>query len=208
LNQTVVPQVTNGSWTGGSAATVQLDLSFNSTKNTITTVTALASTAPSLTGYNSTALAARAIIESNKSAISTNVTNYLTSTYQGGFSYNQTTCYRDVGYIVDAMAIDLLTGGTYQSINAGKAYYRNSSALAVAIGTQRTETLDALTFIQTLANEVMNQVTGTRYQILTPQVFDGGLTASTNAINTFNVTVLVSTLSRSATVVTQQLIKD
>jgi hypothetical protein len=186
LHQLVVPQVTNVLWTGGSAATATLDAMFNATKAVITSSTAMVGSAPSLAGYDTTKLAARTIIETNKSAISVSVTNYLTATYVGGFSYNQTTCSRDVGYIVDAMAIDLVTGGTFQSISAGKSYFRNASALAVAIGTQYTETIDAINFVRVLSVEVMNQTTGTRYQSLVSQVFDGGLSASVDAVDAFN----------------------
>ena len=186
LNQTAVTQVTNSSWTNGGDATAQLDAAFNSIKTVINTGTAMTVTLPSLSGYDSTYLASRVIIENNKSTIASAVNTYLTNKYTGGFAYNQTTCNRDIGYIIDAMRIDLLTGGTYQSINAGKSYYRNSSALSVAIGTQYTETYDALLFVQTLAGEVMNQTGGSRYQSLVTQTFDGAYTASVGAINTFN----------------------
>jgi len=111
----------------------------------------------------------RGVILNNATPISQAVTAYLNATYTGGFAYNQATCYRDVGYIVDAMAIDLLTGGTYQSINAGKSYYKNSSAKTVAIGTQNKQTLDAIAFARDLSLQVLNQQSGNRYQTLVTQ---------------------------------------
>ena len=186
LNQTMVTQVTNGAWTGGGAATAQLDASFNAIIAAINSNSAITPVLPSISGYDTSALASRVVIENNKTSIASAVNTYLTNKYTGGFAYNQTTCNRDIGYIIDAMRIDLLTAGTYQSINAGKSYYRNSSALSVAIGTQYTETLDALQFVQTLAVEVMNQTTGSRYQSLVTQVFDGAYTATSPAIAAFN----------------------
>ena len=111
----------------------------------------------------------RNVINNNASSIAQAVTTYLNSTYKGGFAYNQSTCYRDVGLIVDAMVIDLLTGGTYQSINAGKSYYKNSSAKTIAIGTQNKETIDAIVFAQNLMTQVLNQATANRYQTLVTQ---------------------------------------
>ena len=114
-------------------------------------------------------LAVRNTINTNAVAISQSVTDYLNATYKGGFSYNQSTCYRDVGLIVDAMAIDLLTGGTYQSINAGKSYYKNSSAKSIAIGTQNKETIDGIKFARDLCLQVLNQTTANRFQTLVTQ---------------------------------------
>ncbi len=59
------------------------------------------------------------------------------------FIYDSVTCKRDIGLIIDALCIDLLTGGTYQTINAGKSYYRNASA-RLAIGLQLGQTLAGL----------------------------------------------------------------
>ena len=38
-------------------------------------------------------------------------------------SYNTATCARDVGFIIDALANDLATGGNYNAVIAGKSYY-------------------------------------------------------------------------------------
>jgi hypothetical protein len=45
--------------------------------------------------------------------------DWLDANYQGGFNYDEALCYRDIGLIIDAMAIDIITGGTYQTIGAG-----------------------------------------------------------------------------------------
>ena len=146
------------------------------------------------TGY----LAVRNTIASNATTIGQSVVTYLNATYKGGFSYNQSTCYRDVGLIIDAMSIDLLTGGTYQSINAGKSYFKNSSAKSIAIGTQYTETYDALLFSQALALQVLNQTTASRYQLLTTQTLD----SSKNAVSGYTATATVASYSASTPSVT------
>ena len=144
----------------------------------------------------------RSIIINNSTSISQAVTAYLNTTYTGGFSYNQATCYRDVGYIVDAMAIDLITGGTYQSINAGKSYYKNSSAKTIAIGTQNKETLDAIAFARDLSLQVLNQQSGNRYQSLVTQTTynsnknpNTGYVATASYVSVSNKTLTVSSVN-------------
>lgn len=89
-------------------------------------------------------------------------------TYVGGFNYDEATCSRDIGYIIDAMIIDIMTGGTWQSINAGKSYYKNASAKSIAIGTQYKETVDAIYFVNSLGIQVLDQINATRFQTSTP----------------------------------------
>jgi hypothetical protein len=188
--QGTVTQVTNPSWSGGedqNVARTKINTLFSLIRGVISSgLAANAPTYPDLTSYDGTLKNARTIIEDNKTTISYAVTDYLTSTYVGGFGYNETTCARDIGYIVDALRIDILTGGTFQSITAGKSYYRNSSAKAIAIGTQYTETMDALEFAQGLMDQVMTQVSGSRYQDIYAQQFNGSLSASLEAINAVN----------------------
>ena len=185
------PQVTNSSWangTGYASAISAINSSFNLVKDVIlnNNVGSYTVVNPGITGYDSSVQGTFGIITNQATNIATLVNSYLSTKYTGGFNYNQATCFRDVGFIVDAMEIDLLTGGTYQSVNAGKAYYRNASALSVAIGTQLTETIDALNYLQTLILQVLNQSTATRYQQIVSQVFDGSLTASASAITAFS----------------------
>ena len=150
--------------------------------------TALQPTYPNLSGYlitNAQLYGATQTLLGQASAIAGNILNYMTTKYPGGFSYNQSTCYRDVGLIIDAMAIDLWTGGTYQSINAGKSYFKNTSASTIAIGTQYTETYDALVFAENLAIQALNQVNALRYQSQIAQYFSNSLLQAAGATNTF-----------------------
>jgi hypothetical protein len=62
-----------------------------------------------------------------------------------------------------------LVAGTYQSINAGKSYYKNASARAIAIGSQLTETLDGINYAKTLGLQVLNKTIATRYQTTNTQ---------------------------------------
>jgi hypothetical protein len=175
----ITKQVQSISWTGGAAAPVGVLL--NAVIDIIANNTATAKTYPVLTSYDSDLTSARTIIQSNRSMITSDIIDYLKATYKGGFNYNEATCYRDVGYIIDGMSIDILTGGNYQTVTAGKSYYKSASA-RLAITTQLTETIDGITFAKNLALQVLNKTDATRYQTLVTQNFGVGLSPAAGAI--------------------------
>jgi len=175
----ITKQVQNVAWTGGSAAPVGTLL--NAVIDIIANNTTTTKIYPVLTSYNSDLTSARTIIQSNRSMITTDIIAYLKATYKGGFNYNEATCYRDVGYIIDGMSIDILTGGNYQTVTAGKSYYKSASA-RLAITTQLTETIDGITFAKNLALQVLNKTDATRYQTLVTQNFGIGLSPAAGAI--------------------------
>ena len=76
---------------------------------------------------------------------------YLSSSWSG-FSYNETTCKRDVGYILDAVATDLYYGGNERSITAGEFYYLYPSN---ATGSELIQNLDGINYARRLANEII-----------------------------------------------------
>jgi hypothetical protein len=111
----------------------------------------------------------RTLILSNITPISNDTLTYVDKTFSGGFSYDEALCYRDLGLIIDAVSIDLITGGTYQSINAGKSFYKNASARSITIGTQYIQSYDGIMFAQNLATQVLNKELRNRYQQV-PQI--------------------------------------
>jgi hypothetical protein len=133
--------------------------------------------------YTASFVRARTVIQNNKYSIAQSVTDYLDVKYAGGFSYDEGICFRDLGYLVNAAALDVITGGTYQSVNAGKSYYRNTSAKSIAIGTQYTETLDAIEYAKVVTLACLNQVATNRYQTVVTPDFSGGYIPSTAAKN-------------------------
>jgi hypothetical protein len=163
--------------------------------NTIVNTNSYTITSPLIDNitYNQTYITAKNIIDNANTSIVNDTILHLINTYKGGFSYNESTCYRDVGYILDAMVIDLLVNGNYQSVNAGKSYYKNASAKSIAIGTQLTETLDGLTFAfgdgttsnVGLAYDVLSNTAKNRYQALESPVPDLTKNPSMNAIGDY-----------------------
>ena len=115
--------------------------------------------------------AAHDLILDNIEWIQDEVIAYTNTTYPA-FSYNQTLCRRDTGYIVAAISNDLF-GGTRKSVEAGRSYYRGVSALgdpSIAIGVQLTETLDANNYAKYLIRQVLsNAAPAQTYQAVTSQ---------------------------------------
>ena len=186
-------QYTNSGLTNGTNGASRLDGYFAIVSGILGGGTAPAIVQPSLLTYSSTLQAARTAISPNETSIGNTALAYLDTTYKGGFSYNQATCLRDTKLIIQAMAIDLIVGGTYQSINAGKSYYRNASAL-LAIGSQYVQTRDALVYAKTVGLQCLNQIQATRYQTSYTQYTNAGYTSAAQAITDFsnNMDTLIS----------------
>lgn len=188
---TSTPQYINNDLGNGGAASALITDAWRIVREIAETNPVLPSpttslTYPDLTIYDALLKNTRLVILDNKVSIQSQTTDWIDVTYAGGFNYNESLCYRDVGLIIDGMAIDIVTGGTWQAVTAGKSYYRNASAKAVAIGTQFTETVAALEFAKNLGLQVLNQTTATRYQNLVTQVFDNGLSAAPGAVEVFS----------------------
>ena len=71
-----------------------------------------------------------------------------------GYTYSTSTCYRDVGYILESVGFDLLYGGNRQSVQAGLSYYI-STANGSVIPNESTATVDAFTFLGSLASTLV-----------------------------------------------------
>lgn len=204
----LVSQVRNSVWADGTVAAAPINTLFTAIKTIVELNPTLPTTVdpiiiltyPNLTsGYDANLKAVRTLILENTADIVANTIRYIDTTFQGGFSYDESICNRDVGLIIDAMAIDLLTDGTWQSVNAGKSYYKNASAKAIAIGTQFTETVDALEFTKALALQVLDKSTASRYQVLVPQitVIAGALPSASIGIPIGNANPVVSVDARN-----------
>jgi hypothetical protein len=72
------------------------------------------------------------LLIANKSYLVAEAIAYVESTKTSGFVYDQTKCERDVGYMVDSIAFDLVHGGNKQSVQSGVLYFGyNSTSTAV-----------------------------------------------------------------------------
>jgi len=124
LYQSTVPQVMNLTpATSSEVTTLQAKLA-----NVVNIITNGPSVAPAKTSItktpsgNANVLNAVNLVEANRAFIQAQVTGWINQTY-GIYSYNEDTCSRDIGYMIDSVAFDLLHGGNRQAVQSGVAYY-------------------------------------------------------------------------------------
>lgn len=120
-------------------------------------ISSLVSTVSLITTQSSGFTDAADILASNIEFIQKEVIAYINAEYQD-LVYDEATCERDVGLIVQAILLDLRIGGNYQTVNAGLSYRRNASA-RFASTTQLEETAAGVTYAQTVAGVVLAETT-------------------------------------------------
>jgi len=91
------------------------------------------------------------LLRRNKVFIQKEVIEYITKAYPK-FTYNQSKCERDVGYILDAVIHDVTYGGVASAIDAGSYYYSGTTSL---IPNQEVETAAAINYAKYLALQVI-----------------------------------------------------
>jgi len=100
-------------------------------------------------------LKAKELIVNNKNFIANEVVAYVSASW-AGFAYNEVTCKRDVGYILDAVITDIVYGGNERSIEAGRYYYDYPSQ---ATTTQLGPTLSGITQAKNLTKQILKNST-------------------------------------------------
>jgi len=138
------------------------------------------------------------------------------SPFTSSFEYNQDICFRDVGLIIDSMIFDLKWGGQNRTISAALKYKGPAvpgSNPALAIGAQLSQTVAGIERIDTLAQDVIDNVEITTLYTLagaiattstlpSPQILDEGIVAETgaDAVITLLTNAIVDVISNSGTV--------
>lgn len=112
-----------------------------------------------VSGKYESSLVLRGTILNNITAISNSTYTYTADKFAGGFQYDETLCFRDIGFIIDSLSIDLIAGSAY-------TYISNK----FAGGFLNAETLDALQFATNLGLQVLTGTEFVRYQLI-PQTF-------------------------------------
>jgi hypothetical protein len=114
--------------------------------NTINTGTTPTTIAPSITWASATLQAAFNKMIAAKGYIQAETISMI-NTYFPELSYNATTCSRDVGYIIDALAYDYVFGSNYMSIKTAASYRRGITSTQVVITSQLVPTIQTIDFI-------------------------------------------------------------
>jgi Major tropism determinant N-terminal domain len=124
----------------------------------------------------------------NQASIANQTVTWINSN-NPGFVYNQVTCYRDITYMVQSVAFDLLHGGNRQSIMSGVYYYRYNST-ATVIANEIPQTVAAYNFIKDISQKI---VLGTK--IAYPWQTAVAQTTSTNTATQAEVTLINTIVS-------------
>jgi len=101
---------------------------------------------PDPTGQSAGTIAARTELTTNKSAVQSAVISYINTVFVP-FDYSgsvQTTCERDLGYIIEATAYDGALGTNYNAVTAGNAYRRENAS--VVIESQQPQTVEGIRY--------------------------------------------------------------
>lgn len=111
-----------------------------------------------------------------KTSVQNDTIDWITTNYPD-FTYNTSTCYRDVGYMIDSVAFDLLHGGNRQSIMSGVYYYGYNTSTVIV--NEIPQTTAAYNFIKDISEKIITStvITAT-YQTVVSQY----LSASTATI--------------------------
>lgn len=89
----------------------------------------------------------------SKSVLQDSTINYITANFPT-LVYNTATCRRDVGYIIDSVAFDLLHGGNKQSFKSG-VYYFGYSTNQSEVPNELPQTTAAYRFLKNTISEVV-----------------------------------------------------
>ena len=171
---------------GGAVAANTVTNNFNTLLYILNTGTADVSNlivSNSTATTNTSTVAAYNAIISNKTSIQNNTIAWINSNHPA-FVYNTATCYRDVGYIIDSVAFDLLHSGNRQSVMSGVYYYGYTTATVIA--NEIPQTTAAYNFIRDISAYIIkgNLITGTYQSIVTQTV--GINTATGVEVNLIN----------------------
>ena len=93
------------------------------------------------------------------------------------FTFDGDKCKRDIGLILDAVGIDLLTGSNFNSIFNGLAYRSGTIGTNLVVNEQLTETVSAIKFVKDLA---VAAVTDSALKTRAGQLFDEIIDIMTN----------------------------
>ena len=156
-------QVINWVLTGG-------EISTSSYTNLFDTVTTIINDGPSAapsvyksTGPDAAFVSAEILMQANRQFIQENVINYINNELcypPKNLKFNKIKCKRDVGLIVDSVALDMLypTDGHSQSTFAGLQYFTQGDYVD-NIPSEITQTTQAIAYLKDLAVKIIQNVT-------------------------------------------------
>ena len=123
------------------------------------TGTAPTTITPDITWPAAAKLTANTAILAAKAEIQRNVISWINTTFPS-VTYNQTTCSRDVGYLIDAIRYDMMFGSNFLSSWNASSYYRALVSTNLVLAEQLEAQLGMIGFISASLKELTYGGTG------------------------------------------------
>jgi len=151
----------------------------------ITNGTAPTAVTPCVTAaaYSTALVASYTALQARKLEIQSDSTVWVKKYFQS-MNFTEATCYRDVGYIVDALSYDLLTGSNFASSKAAESYLRGTASAQYVLANQKTASLGLINFIMYKSKQTAAAGASTEAQNLIDDI-----------VATINATQLISGLN-------------
>ena len=176
--QNVVSQVIPGGLSGGAIATTRSSTAFDLIQDLIEYGPQASAPVPGLGN-------AAQLLQLNKVYLAKKVQQFIAVTYPA-FVYDVAKCERDVGYIVDCMCADIVSGRDSESRAAGLAYWNGATSL---IPGEQTQTVAAIAYLKSLSVLVVQNITISdayvvpETQTIQPQLSGGVMAVATMSAN-------------------------
>jgi hypothetical protein len=103
---------------------------------------------PGTTPVSTDAQNAYDLLQANRAFLQAEAVAYVEATKRPLFTYDKAKCGRDVGYMVDSVAFDVLYGGNRQAIQSGVCYYTFTTSTAIPL--EIPETVAAYNRLKTI----------------------------------------------------------
>tara|TARA_R110000868_G_scaffold83300_8_gene235186 strand:+ start:660 stop:11768 length:11109 start_codon:yes stop_codon:yes gene_type:complete len=109
-------------------------------------------------------------LQANKKFIQDDVDAWIRNNY---FVYNKALCQRDTGFILNAVARDVLTGSNVNTVNTGIAYRTGLASAEYVIDEQLTQTVGSLTWLKgEIAGDITNATAISRSNAAFDEIID------------------------------------
>jgi len=150
-------QVRNTVLTGGAVASNSIANGFNIVTDIINNGPDAAPAVYKSTGPDAAFVSAEILMQANRKFIQENTINWINNTYKQ-FSFNKIKCKRDIGLILDSVALDMLHSTSSQSTFAGLQYW-SQDAYTGDIANEITTTTNAIKYLKELAIKIVQKIT-------------------------------------------------
>lgn len=131
-----------------------------------------------------------------KGTITTDAVDWMNANYPG-ITYTTGTFVKDIGFIIDSVAFDMLHSGNKQSIKAGVYYYEYSST-ATQVYNEIPQTVAAYNFIKSIIPSIIkSEVINLPYQTTVAQVTSASTATDVEASMLFEKIDIITSILRN-----------